>query len=95
LNEKNPGHALLQPEEDLSLQNEMKHAQKYDGANQQQGKPELTGLPTYSMKARQQGKGKENIRENIRPDTRTNPFIQQWSQTNHHHQRQQKKSKST
>ena len=64
-------------------------------ASQQQGKPELSGLSSNGMEARHQGKGKENIREYIRPDTRTNPFIQEWPQTNHHHQRQQKKSKST
>jgi hypothetical protein len=93
LHEKNPTQTLLQPEENLSLQHVMEHTQKYDGANQQQGKPELTGLPAYGMEARQQGKGEENIRENIRPDARTNPFIQERAQTNHHHQRQQKKSK--
>jgi hypothetical protein len=94
LNQKNPNQTLLQPKKNLNMQRVMEQAHKYDGANQQQGKSELTRLPAYSMETRHQGKGKKNIRENIRPDTRTNPFIEKWPKTKHHHQRQKKKSKS-
>ena len=90
---KTPAKPCCNLKKNLNLQRVMEYAQKYDGSSQQQGKPELPGLPSYSMEARHQGKGKENIRDHIRPDVRANPLIQERSQTNHHHERQQKKSK--
>jgi hypothetical protein len=63
----------------------MEQGKNYNGNRQDQGKPELPGLPTYRMEARHQSKGKENIREHIGPDAPVNPFSQERPQANNHH----------